>query len=54
MSDPATLAGQGRDHRDLRGAQLTATEFGAAGDSLAAQLTDRSGSSQCRSTRPTG
>jgi pilus assembly protein CpaB len=41
MSDPATLKGKVATTEIFAGAQLTATEFGAAGDSLAAQLTDR-------------
>jgi Flp pilus assembly protein CpaB len=41
MSDPATLRGRVATREIFEGAQLTATDFGAAGDSLAAQLTDR-------------
>lgn len=40
MSDPATLRGKVATREIFEGAQLTATDFGAAGDSLAAQLTD--------------
>jgi Flp pilus assembly protein CpaB len=41
MSDPATLRDMVATREIFAGAQLTATDFGAAGDSLAAQLTDR-------------
>jgi Flp pilus assembly protein CpaB len=41
MSDPATLRGRVSTREIFEGAQLTAVDFGAAGDSLAAQLTDR-------------
>jgi Flp pilus assembly protein CpaB len=41
MSDPATLRDKVASHEIFEGAQLTAADFGAAGDSLAAQLTDR-------------
>ena len=41
MSDPATLRDKVANREIFEGAQLTATDFGAAGDSLAAQLTDR-------------
>lgn len=41
MSDPATLRNKVATHEIFEGAQLTAVDFGAAGDSLAAQLTDR-------------
>jgi Flp pilus assembly protein CpaB len=41
MSDPATLRGKVATREIFEGAQLTAVDFGAAGDSLAAQLTDR-------------
>jgi Flp pilus assembly protein CpaB len=41
MSDPATLREKVATREIFEGAQLTATDFGAAGDSLAAQLTDR-------------
>ena len=41
MSDPATLRGKVATREIFEGAQLTATDFGAAGDSLAAQLTDK-------------
>ena len=41
MSDPATLRDQVATREIFEGAQLTAADFGAAGDSLAAQLTDR-------------
>jgi flagella basal body P-ring formation protein FlgA len=41
MSDPATLRGKVATREIFDGAQLTAVDFGAAGDSLAAQLTDR-------------
>ena len=41
MSDPATLRDKVATHEIFEGAQLTAVDFGAAGDSLAAQLTDR-------------
>jgi Flp pilus assembly protein CpaB len=41
MSDPATLRDRVATREIFEGAQLTATDFGAAGDSLAAQLTDR-------------
>ena len=41
MSDPATLRDKVATREVFEGAQLTAVDFGAAGDSLAAQLTDR-------------
>jgi len=41
MSDPATLRDKVANREIFEGAQLTATDFGAAGDSLAAQLTDK-------------
>ena len=41
MSDPATLRDKVALREVFEGAQLTATDFGAAGDSFAAQLTDR-------------
>jgi Flp pilus assembly protein CpaB len=41
MSDPATLRDKVATREVFEGAQLTSTDFGAAGDSLAAQLTDR-------------
>src|SRR5215210_9289846 len=41
MSDPATLRDKVATREIFEGAQLTAADFGAAGDSLAAQLTDR-------------
>jgi Flp pilus assembly protein CpaB len=41
MSDPATLRDRVATREIFEGAQLTATDFGAGGDSLAAQLTDR-------------
>ena len=41
MSDPATLRDKVATREIFEGAQLTATDFGAAGDSLAAQLSDR-------------
>lgn len=41
MSDPATLRNKVATREIFEGAQLTAVDFGAAGDSLAAQLTDR-------------
>jgi len=41
ISDPATLRGKVATREVFEGAQLTAVDFGAAGDSLAAQLTDR-------------
>ena len=41
MSDPATLRDKVASREIFEGAQLTATDFVAAGDSLAAQLTDR-------------
>jgi Flp pilus assembly protein CpaB len=41
MSDPATLRDRMATREIFEGAQLTATDFGAVGDSLAAQLTDR-------------
>lgn len=41
MSDPATLRDTVATKEIFEGAQLTAADFGAAGDSLAAQLTDR-------------
>ena len=41
ISDPATLRDKVATREIFEGAQLTAADFGAAGDSLAAQLTDR-------------
>lgn len=41
MSDPATLRDRVATREIFEGAQLTASDFGAGGDSLAAQLTDR-------------
>jgi Flp pilus assembly protein CpaB len=41
MSDPATLRDKVATQAIFEGAQLTAIDFGAAGDSLAAQLTDK-------------
>jgi Flp pilus assembly protein CpaB len=41
MSDPGTLRDLVATREIFEGAQLTATDFGAGGDSLAAQLTDR-------------
>jgi Flp pilus assembly protein CpaB len=41
MSDPATLRGRVATREIFEGAQLRTSEFEAAGDSLAAQLTDR-------------
>ena len=41
ISDPATLRDKVAKREIFEGAQLTAVDFGAAGDSLAAQLTDR-------------
>src|SRR5918993_3173423 len=41
ISDPATLRDKVATREIFEGAQLTAVDFGAAGDSLAAQLTDR-------------
>jgi Flp pilus assembly protein CpaB len=41
MSDPASLRDRVATREIFEGAQLTAVDFGAAGDSLAAQLTDR-------------
>ena len=41
MSDPATLRDTVATREIFEGAQLTAIDFGAAGDSLAAGLTDR-------------
>lgn len=41
ISDPATLREKVALREIFEGAQLTVTDFGAAGDSLAAQLTDR-------------
>ena len=41
MSDPATLRDKVATREIFEGAQLTATDFVAGGDSLAAQLTDR-------------
>jgi Flp pilus assembly protein CpaB len=41
MSDPATLRNQVATREIFEGAQLTAVDFASAGDSLAAQLTDR-------------
>ena len=41
MRDPATLRDRVATREIFEGAQLTASDFGAGGDSLAAQLTDR-------------
>lgn len=41
ISDPATLTGQVTVHEIYDGAQLTASSFAPAGDSLAAKITDR-------------
>ena len=41
ISDPATLRNQVASREIFEGAQLTAADFAAAGDSLVAQLTDR-------------
>jgi Flp pilus assembly protein CpaB len=41
MSDPAALREKVANREIFEGAQLTAIDFGAAGDSLAAQLTDK-------------
>jgi len=41
ISDPATLRDKVATREIFEGAQLTATDFGAASESLAAQLTDR-------------
>ena len=41
MSDPATLRDRVATREIFEGAQLKASDFGAAGSSLAAQLTDR-------------
>jgi Flp pilus assembly protein CpaB len=41
MSDPATLRDQVATREIYEGAQLTAVDFASAGNSLAAQLTDR-------------
>jgi pilus assembly protein CpaB len=41
ISDPATLRDRVATREIFEGAQLTATDFGPAGDSLAAQLTER-------------
>jgi Flp pilus assembly protein CpaB len=41
MSDPASLRNQVATREIFEGAQLTAVDFAPAGDSLAAQLTDR-------------
>jgi Flp pilus assembly protein CpaB len=41
MSDPGTLRDKVATREIFEGAQLTALDFGAGGDSLAAQLTDR-------------
>lgn len=41
MSDPATLRDKVTTREIFEGAQLTATDFGPAGDSLAPQLSDR-------------
>jgi Flp pilus assembly protein CpaB len=41
VSDPATLRDKVTTREIFEGAQLTAVDFGPAGDSLAAQLTDR-------------
>lgn len=40
LSDPASLRNKVATREIFQGAQLTATDFGAAGDSLSAQLTD--------------
>ena len=41
LSDPASLRDKVAAREIFEGAQLTATDFGAAGDSLVAQLTDK-------------
>ena len=41
MSDPASLRNQAATREIFEGAQLTATDFKAAGDSIATTLTDR-------------
>jgi Flp pilus assembly protein CpaB len=41
FSDPTSLRDKVATREIFEGAQLTATDFGAAGDSLAAQLTDK-------------
>jgi Flp pilus assembly protein CpaB len=41
ISDPASLSGKVTVHEIFEGAQLTASSFAAAGDSLAATITDR-------------
>jgi Flp pilus assembly protein CpaB len=41
MSDPATLRDKVATREIFEGAQLTATDFGSAGDTLAPRLTDR-------------
>jgi Flp pilus assembly protein CpaB len=41
ISDPASLRNRVAAREIFEGAQLTATDFGAAGDSLAAKLTDK-------------
>lgn len=41
LSDPASLRDRVAQREIFEGAQLTAADFGAAGDSLAPQLTDR-------------
>jgi len=41
LSDPASLRNRVAAREIFEGAQLTATDFGAAGDSLAAKLTDK-------------
>lgn len=41
LSDPASLREKVATREVFEGAQLTATDFGAAGDTLAPQLTDR-------------
>ena len=53
ISDPASLRGTVATREVFEGAQLTSADFVAAGDSLAATLSDRERSSRCRSTRPT-
>ena len=41
ISDPATLRGKVAEREIFEGAQLTSTDFGAVGETLAPQLTDR-------------
>lgn len=41
ISDPASLRGRVATREIFEGAQLTASDFGAAGESLATQVTDR-------------